>query len=203
MGKVKTRLAKDIGESAAVKIHEHLARHCLRQLAGFALAPIELWCAPDTSHDFFLRCQSNFNVTLKQQVGDDLGQRMQHALAGTLNNHKPVLLVGTDCPGFTADYLRAAFFSASKNKTGIGPAEDGGYVLLAVNKVQPKIFNNMEWGTSRVYAETVSRLAGDIEELPPLWDVDHVEDLQRLRAAKDKFYLDDEFRTYLESLHSL
>ncbi len=198
-GKVKTRLAKNIGETAAKIVHEHLARHCLQQMLDFAVAPVELWCAPDTDHDFFSHCHTELGIPLKRQVGNDLGQRMQHAINETLCNHAPVVLVGTDCPALTADYLRSACLAASQNKTVIIPAEDGGYVLLGMNKLQPKLFIDMPWGTSQVYTETIARVTGEVETLMPLWDIDYIADLRRLHATDD-IPLDEQFQEYLKTL---
>jgi rSAM/selenodomain-associated transferase 1 len=199
-GKVKTRLAKDIGEQAAVSVHKYLAQRCLQQLVASSIAPVELWCSPNTDDAFFVDCQADFGVSLKQQIGNDLGQRMRHAVHETLHCHAPVIVLGTDCPALTADYLRSALFAASQYKTVIGPAEDGGYVLLGVNELQEKLFENMPWGTPKVYDETLSRLTGKREILAPLWDVDYVADLQRLQIAANDLRLGDQFQAYLKTL---
>jgi len=199
-GKVKTRLASHIGDSAATEIHQFLAQRFLSQLLDFDVAPLELWCAPDSDHQFFQRCRKDLGIPLRKQAGSDLGQRMKNAMAETLSHQSPVVIVGTDCPVFTADYLQSAFAAASQNKTVIGPAEDGGYVLLGMNALQPKIFTEMPWGTSQVYAETMARLTGEVEVLPSLWDVDYVADLRRLRAAEKHVQLDKKFRAYLQGL---
>jgi len=200
-GKVKTRLAKSIGKTAAKKVHEYLAWHCLQQVLSFSVAPVELWCAPDVHHDFFYQCHTRLDIPLKQQAGDDLGQRMQHAVCETLRHHQPVVVIGTDCPALTADCLSLALSVASQQKTAIIPAEDGGYVLLAVNELQPELFIDMPWGTSAVYAETMARITGDVEALMPLWDIDYVEDLKRLHAAVNDIALDEPFREYLDKLN--
>jgi uncharacterized protein len=197
-GKVKTRLAKDIGDQAAVALHKHLTLFCLQQLRTFDVAPIELWCAPNTEHEFFLECGSRFDISLKQQVGHDLGQRMQHALTKSLEHHSPVVLVGTDCPLFSAEYFYSAFIAASQNKTVIGPAEDGGYVLLGTQKVQADIFTDMPWGSDQVYPQTMVRLTGEVELLSRLWDIDYLSDLKRLCALADRLMIDAGFRDFLQ-----
>ncbi len=202
-GKVKTRLARDIGELAATKVHEHLARHCLQQLSDFAIAPIELWCSPNTKHDFFRTCRTEYNIVLKRQVGNDLGQRMQHALSETLDQCSSAVLIGTDCPVISAEYLSLAFAAIDQNKTVIGPAEDGGYVLLGANTVQTQLFSDIPWGTSEVYAKTMGRITGEIERLPPLWDVDYVADLRRLRSTVKATDLNTQFTAYLDTLAML
>lgn len=199
-GKVKTRLAKDIGESAAATVHQYLAQHCLEQLVKFQIAPVELWCAPDTNHEFFQQCNKKLGIPLRGQVGDGLGQRMQHALKETLSQHSCVVIVGTDCPVFTEGFLHSAFAAASQTKTVIAPAEDGGYVLLGMSDLQHAIFSEMPWGTSQVFAKTVERLTGELEILKPLWDIDYVADLRRLRAAAGSLPLAEDFRSYLERL---
>lgn len=202
-GKVKTRLAKDIGESAAATVHENLAWHCLQQVVSFSLAPVELWCAPHAEDDFFHKCHAEFGVPLKNQVGEDLGQRMQHALRETLGDCTSAILIGTDCPALTADYLCSALVAVNQNKAVIGPAEDGGYVLLAVNKLQPQLFVDMPWGTSRVYEETINRLTGEVETLKQLWDIDYIDDLRRLRDAADGINLDKKLLEYVNDLKFL
>ena len=199
-GKVKTRLAKTIGEYAATSVHEYLSQHCLKRFVQFNIAPVELWCAPNTDHDFFQQCHDTLGVTLKEQVGDDLGERMSYALNKALQHHFPVILVGTDCPGITSNYLLSAFSEVMQNKTVIGPAEDGGYVLLGTKRIQHDIFLDMPWGSSRVCRETILRLTGEVKELPLLWDVDHVGDLRRLRDSADQLQLAPEFTDYLQKL---
>jgi glycosyltransferase A (GT-A) superfamily protein (DUF2064 family) len=110
------------------------------------------------------------------------------------------VLIGTDCPLITAGYLQSAFAAVSEQKTVIGPAEDGGYVLLGASTVQPGLFSEMPWGTSLVYAETLARITGDSESLMPLWDVDYVADLRRLLASAENANLSEKFQRYLESL---
>ncbi len=199
-GKVKTRLAKNIGEQAAARVHEYLARHCLAQLLSAGIAPLELYCAPDTRHDFFLWCHTELGIPLHQQVGADLGARMQHALRETLKSHSRVVLVGTDCPLLTADYVGMAMSGLEQADTVIGPAEDGGYVLLGLQSEQPVIFSDMPWGSSQVYDKTVARLSGKVMALEARWDVDYVEDLRRLRDVSDDIRLASGFRDYLQSL---
>ena len=67
----------------------------------------------------------------------------------------------------------------------VGPAEDGGYVLLGLKLVAPELFQDMPWGTDGVLSKTRQRLRGlawDWRELPELWDVDDPQDLERLTA---------------------
>lgn len=199
-GKVKTRLADSIGDVAAAKIHEYLAWQCLQQVTDFSLASVELWCSPSTEDDFFRECQEAFSISLKLQQGEGLGQRMQHAINKTLADGYNPIVIGTDCPAFTQEYLQKALLAVNAGKVVIGPAEDGGYVLLGAHKPQSDIFSDMPWGTAEVFNKTMSRLDGEVEVLPLLWDVDYVDDLRRLRDTDGCIPVSEKLTEYLQSL---
>ncbi|HEC20411.1 MAG TPA: glycosyltransferase [Gammaproteobacteria bacterium] len=199
-GQVKTRLAEAIGQEAATTIHVHLACHCLRVAVNAQLAPVTLFCAPDVDHEFFQACRKEWGVCLQSQHGRDLGERMQHAVEESLQQSSPVLVIGTDCPAITADYLRTAMVFASKGDTVIGPAEDGGYVLLAMKEPRSELFTDIDWGTSQVYAQTLARISGKVNKLDDLWDVDRLVDVRRLREDADQLGLDDGFQVCLQAL---
>lgn len=199
-GQVKTRLAKSIGEIAAATVHEYLAWHCLKNLTESHVAPVELWCAPNISHNFFQYCEMEFGVVLKKQKGDSLGERMEHAFLSSQYEGQCSIVVGTDCPALNADYLASAFSGLENNDSVIGPAEDGGYVLLGLRKPQPQIFSNMPWGTSKVFDQTMLRFKGDVKKIGMLWDVDHADDLIRLRTEVHELHLERGFSEYLAAL---
>ncbi|MDT8383103.1 MAG: TIGR04282 family arsenosugar biosynthesis glycosyltransferase [Gammaproteobacteria bacterium] len=199
-GRVKTRLAASIGDAAAATVHEYLAWHCLNRLARAAIAPVELWCTPDVGHDFFRRCAAEYGLVLKQQTGECLGQRMEQAFSNALSQSRNAVVVGTDCPTLDTAYIRAAFAALEQQDAVLGPAEDGGYVLLGLRKPQPPLFADMPWGTSKVLAKTRSRLTGKVKELSTLWDIDDVDDLRRLRDSADELALERGFSEYLVKL---
>lgn len=199
-GLVKTRLATTIGTEAAATVHAYLAWHCLEKLAATNIAPIELWCAPDTNHDFFQHCQTEFGVTLKRQEGGSLGQRMENAFLDTLSSRRCAVVIGTDCPMITPAYLASAFSGLENHDSVLGPAEDGGYVLLGLRKPQSDIFVNMPWGSAQVFKETMSRLKGEVKSLATLWDVDYIDDLIRLRNSAFEMRLGREFSKYLSGI---
>jgi glycosyltransferase A (GT-A) superfamily protein (DUF2064 family) len=96
-----------------------------------------------------------------------------------------VVLIGTDCPPLDGDYLARALAAMADRDAVLGPAEDGGYVLLGLWRAAPELFADMPWGTDRVAALTRQRMAAlgwRWAELPMLWDLDRPEDLARYRA---------------------
>jgi glycosyltransferase A (GT-A) superfamily protein (DUF2064 family) len=99
-----------------------------------------------------------------------------------------VVLVGSDCPGLDRAYLARAINSLSRAEIVLGPAEDGGYVLIGARNITPEVFRGIEWGTSSVYRQTASRLIGagvDWQALPTNRDIDRPGDLAYWEAIKD------------------
>ena len=183
-GKVKTRLIPTLGEAGAAALHRRLVMHTLRTAQDAGLGPIELWCAPDARHAFFLECERNFGASLHSQCEGDLGARMRRAIETILARAKRAILVGSDIPALSAQYLRDAERALSGARdVVIGPAEDGGYVLIGLERSDPELFRDIPWGEPEVLAETRGRIAAlrwRCFELPALWDVDRPEDLKRL-----------------------
>jgi hypothetical protein len=184
-GQVKTRLIPSMGASAAVAFHEKLVFHCLATAVKAHVGPVDLWCAPSARHPFFIHCRRKFQVELHNQPNGDLGRRMAFAFSKTLKRASSAILIGTDCPSLTqADLKEAAEILAQGFDAVIGPAEDGGYVLLGLRHYAPDLFSGISWGTNRVMEKTrlrLRRLKWRWHELPERWDVDRPEDLERLR----------------------
>jgi hypothetical protein len=105
-------------------------------------------------------------------------------LAAFVAHGGPTLLIGSDCPAFTPEHLRAA---AKVLRDGrdivLTPAEDGGYVLIGTHRPRAELFEGMIWSTRSVLDDTRERIAAlglSCVEMPALWDVDTERDLDRL-----------------------
>ena len=179
VGEVKTRLIPTLGADEACTIYKMLSEGTITAALEADLASVQLWCAPDTTHEFF----TQFNaVDLFVQQGNDLGERMHHALSEALNENQRVVLIGTDCPTIDKTYLDLAITALEDHDAVIGPAEDGGYGLIGLRKSSTDYFDNIEWSTDQVCAETCRRfnVAGlNWALLPLIWDVDRPEDVDR------------------------
>ncbi len=186
-GRVKTRLAGRLGTRGAAVLYEKLLRRTLRIAHAARLCPIELWCAPDTRHGFFVTCRREYDARLRRQCGGDLGRRMNHALNRTLTDDHPAVLIGGDYASLGGAELRTAFgLLATGHAAVLGPAVDGGYVLIGLSRPCPTLFQGIAWSTPTVLAATRRRFqrAGmNWAELPPGWDVDTPADLRRLRRS--------------------
>ena len=182
-GAVKTRLAASIGPEAAADLYRALVERVLEattpepgdyeRLVFFdppgALAEMRAWLP---------------GVRLLPQEGDDLGARMADAFARAFaRGARRVAIVGTDVPGVARETVLEALSALDAADVALGPAEDGGYCLLALREPRPELFSGIAWSTPTVAAETRSRAAASgltVRELPALRDLDTLEDLRGL-----------------------
>jgi rSAM/selenodomain-associated transferase 1 len=185
-GQVKTRLMPALSARQAADIHVQLSERTLKLAAQSRLCPVQLWCAPATDHDFFTASATIYRLELRQQHGADLGERMHLAFESALAVYPHALLMGCDCPSLTESDLEEAVMALRQgHDLVLAPAEDGGYVLIGLNRPCPELFNDMAWGTSQVLAQTrarIDRLHLRHHELREQWDLDTVSDLDRYRA---------------------
>lgn len=185
-GLCNTRLIPHLGVRGAARLQRRLLEKSLDTVASSGLAQTELWCAPHCNHTIFQQARLHRGLALKKQPRGDLGTRMGHALRRSLRRARYVLIVGTDCPSLTADYVKHALDAlAAGSEVVIGPARDGGYVLIGARRNLPGVFRGIPWSTSGVMPATrrrLSRIGASYTEFAPLWDVDRPEDLRRARS---------------------
>ena len=183
-GHAKTRLIPALGAEGAASLQRVLVERQLAEALSAELAPLELWCAGDCLHPYFLACRERFGVTLHCQQGPDLGERLFHALESALHEADFAIVIGCDIPELNADVLLQACEAMQQGADAvIVPVEDGGYALMGLRRAEPLLFSQIEWGSDRVLAQTRDRLqqlGWYWHELPELWDLDRPEDLPRL-----------------------
>ncbi len=189
-GQVKTRLAPLLGEEGAAEFLAGEIRRLAACLHESALAPVEVWAGLDASHPLFTELRETYGWRIHRQPEGDLGERMRVATKFALLESKSALLIGADCPQMGEAYLRMAL-QALENRCGavIGPARDGGYVLLGLREFHSSLFQDMAWSTPAVLTETRARLRqlGWLwQELPTLLDVDTPEDYLSLHGGTGK-----------------
>lgn len=185
-GWAKTRLIPALGAAGAARMHRRMVLRTLAVVAQAGLVPT-LWCAPSPAHRFFRALQASTSIDCKTQAEGDIGQRMHAAfVAHARRSTAPLLLIGSDCPIFSACHLRlAAQRLLSGDEAVVTPAEDGGYVLIGLQQPQATLFEGLAWSTSEVMAHTRQKLhaAGlRYSEMPTLWDMDTPQDLARWQA---------------------
>ncbi|MFT4544773.1 MAG: rSAM/selenodomain-associated transferase 1 [Bacteroidia bacterium] len=180
-GKVKTRLAKSIGNQKALEAYL-LLLSLTRKAAEGANCTRHVFYSDDIVDDEWSDTQFSKHL----QIGSLLGEKMQNAFTEVFAlGAKRAIIIGSDCPEISAELIDQAFeILTSKNAT-IGPAKDGGYYLLGMNQIQPSFFADKQWSTDTVFEDTVvdlmeNRLTYGL--LPKLSDVDTIYDLHLLKG---------------------
>lgn len=180
-GRVKTRLAAQVGNDEALRIYRALAEHAVaRALALGAAAEVRIHYTPSIAGHAVARWLGPGPIYLPQ-VGGDLGARLEAAFADAFAaGHGRVLVIGSDLPTLRTAHLRRALKLLQTHAAVLGPARDGGYWLLGLRAPLPHIFRDIEWSTPAVLAQTRARLAAagiTPALLPTLTDVDTAADL--------------------------
>ena len=189
LGEVKTRLQPEYSQEQSLLVHKNLLLNTLDRTKSIKGIDIELCCTPDRTTMFFLDCENKFPIALSNQYGADLGERMAFSFSVALQTYEKVVVIGTDCPDISEDYIAQAFLALDDNDATIGPAVDGGYVLLGLRKFSPEIFQDVSWGSGTVFVQTenaLNELSWSYTELGIMHDVDHAEDLQRYPELLNK-----------------
>jgi rSAM/selenodomain-associated transferase 1 len=181
LGTVKRRLARDIGERAALRFHTRTLLRLLRDLKRERRFRTVLALTPDGARD-----RLPVRVERVAQGSGDIGRRMATA-CGRFRRGK-VAIVGSDIPDANAADLRAAFHALGWHDAVFGPAEDGGYWLVALGPRRPaQPFVNARWSTQHALADTLRNFLGyRVARLRVLRDVDTACDLpvQPRRATR-------------------
>ena len=175
LGKVKTRLAKTIGAEKALAIYKFLLAHTKKVTEKIACDKAVYYSVKVKEDDLW----NGEIYQKKQQLGEDLGIRMQNAFQDAFAaGYEKVIIIGTDLIDLSEEIIEKAYLQLESNDVVMGPAEDGGYYLLGMKSLHPNIFENKPWGTSTVSAETLNDLKDKkVHLLHELNDADVFDDI--------------------------
>jgi hypothetical protein len=208
-GRVKTRLAAEIGDHVAALLHRLLVDYTLRSLGEVADRRL-LAFTPATDEAAWRRHLGPSWQAVAQST-DDLGHRLARCFAEQLSSDAPdeataprepetsrgptgeparrMVIVGTDCPWLTAGHVASALDALQQMPVVLGPAHDGGYYLIGLrgpwSQRLPPLFEEIPWGTAAVAEATrdaCRRVGLEWHELTPLSDLDRPADLRQLLA---------------------
>lgn len=181
-GETKTRLIPTLGAERAARLHRHMLDSTVRAATAANLGPVIVACTPDDTDPFFGWLRETHGVLTRAQGVGDLGARMRRVLEQGLVCSNAAMVVGSDCPGLCQeDFERGFEFLRTGYDVVVGPSTDGGYYLLGLRASHPSLFENIDWGTSNVLAQTEKQLRADgcsYGLLSERTDVDVAADLQ-------------------------
>lgn len=180
-GKTKTRLMPRLSGAQCAQLHWAFLRD-LSKIYDSLDADLLVAHTPDPD---WADLKAVFpHAVFFPQVGDGLGEKMNHALNLALSmGYDKCLLTGSDLPLVTKAHLQSGFDALEQADVTLGPTADGGYYLVGVKAESTFLFENQTYGGSSVYENTLAavRAAGkSFCPSLPCDDVDTPEDLQAL-----------------------
>lgn len=175
-GKVKTRLAKTIGDAAAFDAYQQMLAH-VRNVA------MQVDCHRVVFYSDFVDEGDAWGrpvFSKEVQSGADIGEKMHNALASTLaKGYEKVVLVGCDLLDLQVQHLKQAFRSLEFHDIVIGPADDGGYYLIGMKAPDPSLFFDKTWSHAKVLTNTladIQKQGKSVQLVAQLSDIDDEND---------------------------
>ncbi len=177
-GHVKTRLAKDIGIDGALDVYKYLIEHTYE-------ATKELDCSKAVFYSEYIEIEDIWDTDeykLFVQKGPDLGDRMLNAFKHAFDKgFEKAVIIGTDCWELSDEVIEEAFEKLDENDVVIGPATDGGYYLIGMNKLYPGLFHDKKYSHDNVLKDVLTEIGqmdAEFHLLPELSDIDTFQDLK-------------------------
>lgn len=177
LGKVKTRLAKSIGNEKALYVYQELLAHTRKIASEIEVDRFLFYSEIVIENDLW----STELFQKEMQKGTDLGEKMANAFSFVLDKgYEKAIIIGSDLFDLNKKHINKAILALDNNDIVIGPAEDGGYYLLGKKKTHQSLFENKEWGTSTVLKDTLKNCESlKVHQLEILNDIDTIEDLNK------------------------
>lgn len=190
LGRVKTRLARELGDERALALHEAMLRDVLRSI-GPSDEEIDvevMWTGTESVGGDTLRRAFGDHV-VSMQTGATLGDRLAIAISERIffQGAKKVIVIGTDDPSISRRHIEDAFHLLDCCEWVVGPAVDGGYYLIGCRAAayDSAAFQDIPWGAAEVFEMTMQRIRGlseTVATLPERRDIDVAEDLRSYPA---------------------
>ena len=181
-GKVKTRLAREIGSDHAVNLYRCFILDLAETLKK--LPQDVILCYSPTDAEPLFRSWLGDRFQYLPQPDGDLGMRMKKSFVQAFENgYKRAVLIGSDCPDLPEATLKQAFTELEKTEAVIGPAVDGGYWLIGFQSPSfyAPVFEGISWSTETVFTETMKKFSQrkiNVAVLPKWMDIDTMANLR-------------------------
>jgi rSAM/selenodomain-associated transferase 1 len=187
-GKVKTRLAKLIGEEKAAKWQKRILHHLLENIEEFEKQTgdlLKVYLKPIEKRDKFCKIFNLDQDKIYQQPEGNIGKTMNLVFKKELENNNKVALIGSDTPTINKKTLSKTFTKLnSSNNIVLGPSTDGGYYLIAMKNYYPEIFQNVRWSNPQTLKDTLRQAEKQnisYHLLDEFTDIDTIEDLEKVK----------------------
>lgn len=189
-GRTKTRLIPSLGEQGAAALQRRMSETIAARMTEFAAGyPVNLEIRYTDGNQEDMEVWLSGHIPCIPQGEGDLGDRLRRAFTlAFFQDSRRVVIIGADCPGLSSTLFSQAFAALDHKDLVIGPAMDGGYYLIGLNRPAPSLFSDIPWGSGEVLAATLNQaktLNLSNHLLEPLADVDRPEDLRHIDCYSD------------------
>ncbi|TXG36608.1 TIGR04282 family arsenosugar biosynthesis glycosyltransferase [Seonamhaeicola maritimus] len=191
LGKVKTRLAKTIGNEAAFEVYKELVA-ITKNVIDSITTDVHIYFSDAIVDSEWIGYSKSI------QNGMDLGDRMKNAFNDGFNyGYNHIILIGSDLPEIKAKHIEKGFLALKEKDTVFGPAADGGYYLVGMSKMNNIIFQDKPWSQANLLEETLNELTRNsttFTTLETLNDIDTYKDLEASSFYKLNVKLQDKIK---------
>ncbi|GAB2760011.1 TIGR04282 family arsenosugar biosynthesis glycosyltransferase [Salinimicrobium soli] len=177
IGRVKKRLAKKVGNTAALEVYRYLLKHTQEITKDLDCDKTVYYSEEIPTNDLWEEKEYQKMI----QLGKDLGERMENAFKRAFSEgYSKVVIIGSDLFDLQEKDLKKAFLALQEKNYVLGPAQDGGYYLLGMTKMNSKVFRNKDWSTPAVFEQTLNDLKEEnVALLEVRNDIDTFEDMRQ------------------------
>jgi len=183
-GKVKTRLAAEVGPEKSASLYREWIGIVLRNVQPIRETVRVVGYFDGAAADQFSEWDGSVDQWLEQPAGD-LGIRLAAGFAWGHRHGRTVFAIGTDCLDLTGEHITSALELLRGNDVVFGPTTDGGYYLVGTSRNIPGFFEQVRWSSPHTFADHLAqtrRLGARAALLPQLADIDTAADWQAYEA---------------------
>jgi uncharacterized protein len=185
VGATKTRLCPPLTLADAAKLYEVLLWDTIKMVSDISDIDLAIAITPPESTTYFQQISPEGTQLIPVGCAD-IGECLTYVLGKLLAiGYKRVIALNSDGPSLPPEYIYQAEQSLDHHDLVFGPAEDGGYYLVGFKEMYVEIFSGIEWSTPQVLLQTLQKVTAlglSVQLLPPWYDIDTAEDIERLQA---------------------
>ena len=189
-GQVKTRLQPQLTAEQSALLAQTMLQHSVHKVMEHWRGKLVLAVTPTMDYPQFRTLSKRYSLDLELQIHGSLGDRLYHVLAKGISKSGCCVVMGCDVPHIDGSVLRQVYHRLCNGENIIGPAMDGGFYLLGLNRIESEIFENVSWGKDSVYQSVCDNLADfnfDIGHCQTLRDIDTLDDLKWLAKRHHRY----------------
>ena len=189
-GKVKTRMQPQLSLKQSAGLAALMIRHCVDQIRRFWPGDLILTVSPDRNDPLFETLKSQYGFEIEVQIQGDLGERMLHVLDQGIQRTGAAVVMGCDVPQIPAEVLTDLYNELQSGNEVVGPARDGGFYILGLNKLDKTLFDHIQWGGSDVLDSLLDNCRErnkPLVKVEELMDIDNMSDLMVLARQMPEY----------------